>query len=46
VDEGKQMAELLGRMKDEGRTARLKTYVHKLLAAFGTEEIHPLSFNL
>jgi LuxR family maltose regulon positive regulatory protein len=46
LDEGKPMAELLGRMKDEGRTARLKKYVHKLLAAFGTEEIHPSSFIL
>jgi LuxR family maltose regulon positive regulatory protein len=44
VDEGKPMAELLGRMKDEG--GRRKTYVHKLLAAFGAEEIHPSSFIL
>jgi LuxR family maltose regulon positive regulatory protein len=43
LDEGKPMAELLGRMNAsrEGHTARQKTYVHKLLAAFGTEEIHP-----
>jgi LuxR family maltose regulon positive regulatory protein len=48
LDEGKPMAELLGRMNAsrEDRTARLKTYVHKLLAAFGTEEIHPSSFIL
>jgi len=41
VDEGVPMAELLERMKDEG--GRRKTYVHKLLAAFGAEEIHPSS---
>jgi len=43
LDEGKPMAELLGRMNAsrEDHTARLKTYAHKLLAAFGTEEIHP-----
>jgi len=43
VDEGKPMAELLGRMNAsrESGTLRVKEYVHKLLAAFGTEEIHP-----
>jgi LuxR family transcriptional regulator, maltose regulon positive regulatory protein len=43
LDEGKPMAELLGRMSAsrEGLTPRQKTYVHKLLAAFGAEEIHP-----
>jgi LuxR family transcriptional regulator, maltose regulon positive regulatory protein len=45
VDEGKPMAELLGKMKSEDRTVR-KTYVHKLLAAFGTEEIRPPSSTL
>jgi LuxR family maltose regulon positive regulatory protein len=44
LDEGKPMAELLGRMKDEG--GRRKTYVHKLLAAFGAEEIHPSHLHL
>jgi LuxR family transcriptional regulator, maltose regulon positive regulatory protein len=39
VDMGKPVAELLGRMKAED--GRRKTYVHKLLAAFGAEEIHP-----
>ncbi|CAG0946097.1 partial HTH-type transcriptional regulator MalT, partial [Anaerolineae bacterium] len=45
LDEGKPMAELLGRMNasPEGLTPRQKTYVHKLLAAFGTEETHPSS---
>jgi len=48
VDEGKPMAELLGRMSAsrEDRTARLKRYVHKILAAFGTAEIYPSSFIL
>jgi LuxR family maltose regulon positive regulatory protein len=48
VDEGKPMAELLGRMNAsrESGTLRVKEYVHKLLAAFGTEEIHPSSFIL
>jgi len=41
VDEGKPMAELLGRIKVEACTAGQKTYVHKLLAAFGAEGIHP-----
>ena len=44
LDEGKPMAELLGRMKDEG--GRRKTYVHKLLAAFVAEEIHPSHLHL
>jgi LuxR family transcriptional regulator, maltose regulon positive regulatory protein len=45
LDESKPMAELLGRMNAsrEGLTPRQKTYVHKLLAAFGTEETHPSS---
>ncbi|MBI5034404.1 MAG: tetratricopeptide repeat protein [Chloroflexi bacterium] len=48
VDEGKPMAELLGRMNAsrEDRTAKRKTYVHKLLATFGAEEIHPSPFIL
>ena len=42
VDEGKPMAELLTRMKDESGTLRVKEYVHKLLAAFGDKnEFHP-----
>jgi LuxR family maltose regulon positive regulatory protein len=45
VDEGQPMAELLGKMKDEDRTVR-KTYIHKLLAAFGTEEIRTPSSSL
>lgn len=45
VDEGKPMAQLLQRMKDEGR--RRKEYVHKLLAAFGEQAtIHPSSLIL
>jgi LuxR family maltose regulon positive regulatory protein len=48
LDEGKPMVELLGRMNAsrESGTLRVKEYVHKLLAAFGTEEIHPSSFIL
>ena len=38
------MAELLGRMRAED--GRRKTYIHRLLAAFGVEEIHPSSFIL
>ncbi len=44
VDEDLPMADLLIRMKAEG--GRRKTYVHKLLAAFGVEEIHPSSLIL
>jgi LuxR family maltose regulon positive regulatory protein len=48
VDEDVPMAELLTRMNAsrESGTLRVKEYVHKLLAAFGTEEIHPSSFIL
>ncbi|MEI6778121.1 MAG: LuxR C-terminal-related transcriptional regulator [Chloroflexales bacterium] len=43
VDEGPPMAALLGRMKDEG--GKMKEYVARLLAAFGTQEaVHPSSF--
>ena len=47
VDEGQPMAELLRKMNAsrEDSTAG-KTYIHKLLAAFGGEEIHPSSFIL
>ncbi len=49
VDEGEPMAALLGRMKadplSEGRSGRMKAYIHKLLAAFdvGGQEtsLHP-----
>jgi LuxR family maltose regulon positive regulatory protein len=44
VDEGAPMAELLTRMNTsrEGRTLRVKAYIHKLLAAFGKQEdVHP-----
>jgi LuxR family transcriptional regulator, maltose regulon positive regulatory protein len=45
VDEGPSLAALLGRMKGEG--GRMKAYVHRLLATFGTEgDIHPSSFIL
>jgi len=44
VDEGLPMAELLGRMKDEG--GRRKAYIHELLAAFGVKEFHPSSLGL
>ena len=49
VDEGAPMAELLGRINAsrEGRTARQKTYIHKLLAAFGIQqEVHPSALGL
>jgi LuxR family transcriptional regulator, maltose regulon positive regulatory protein len=48
LDEGKPMAELLGRLNAsrEGHTARQKMYIHKLLAAFGTEEIQPAPLSL
>ncbi len=46
LDEGKPMAALLERMKDESHTARWKPYVHKLLAAFGTEKKHPSALTL
>jgi LuxR family maltose regulon positive regulatory protein len=45
VDEGRPMADLLARLKEEG--GRLKEYTQKLLAAFAQEEkIHPSSFLL
>jgi len=45
VDEGKPMAELLGRMKDEG--GRLKGYISDLLAAFKEkDDFHPSSLIL
>ena len=45
VDEGAPMADLLTRMKAEGGTLRAKEYIHKLLAAFGTQkDVHPSSF--
>ena len=44
VDEGSPMAELLTRMKDEGR--KMKEYIHKLLAAFGKQkDVHPSSLS-
>jgi LuxR family maltose regulon positive regulatory protein len=40
LNEGKPMAELLGRMKDEG--GRMKAFLHTLLAAYGKQEgVHP-----
>ncbi len=36
VDEGRSVAEVLGRMKDEG--GRMKEYIHKLLLAFEEQE--------
>ncbi|MBM3123625.1 MAG: helix-turn-helix transcriptional regulator [Chloroflexi bacterium] len=41
VDEGKPMADLLGRLIASCKSGRRKTYVHKLLAAFGAGELHP-----
>ena len=44
VDEGKPIADLLTRMKVEG--CKRKEYIHKLLAAFGTQlAVHPSSFS-
>jgi len=43
VDEGKPIADLLTRLKVEG--CKRKEYIHKLLAAFGTQlAVHPSSF--
>ena len=40
LDEGKPMAELLGRLRDEG--GRMKAFLHTLLAAYGKQEgVHP-----
>jgi LuxR family maltose regulon positive regulatory protein len=45
VDEGEPMAELLTMMNASRESGRMKTYIHKLLAAFGNRnEFHPLSF--
>ncbi len=45
VDEGRPMAELLTRMKDEG--GRMKEYIHRLLAAFGHRaDLQPATCNL
>jgi LuxR family maltose regulon positive regulatory protein len=45
TDEGLPIAELLTRMKAEG--GRRKEYIHKLLAAFGTQqEVHPSALSL
>jgi LuxR family maltose regulon positive regulatory protein len=42
VDEGEPMRSLLQRMKDEVRSARVKSYVTELLAAFpATVDLHP-----
>jgi LuxR family maltose regulon positive regulatory protein len=42
IDEGRPMAELLTRMKDEG--GRMREYVHRLLAAFEKQtDVHPSS---
>jgi LuxR family maltose regulon positive regulatory protein len=49
VDEGEPMAELLTRMNAsrESGTLRVKEYIHKLLAAFDTNnDFHPSSFSL
>jgi LuxR family transcriptional regulator, maltose regulon positive regulatory protein len=41
IDEGQPIAELLLRMKDEGR--RMNDYIHKLLVAFDMQFLHPSS---
>jgi LuxR family maltose regulon positive regulatory protein len=47
IDEGPPMAELLTGMKVEGRTVKQKDYIHKLLAAFGTQrEVQPSALSL
>lgn len=49
VDEGEPMAELLGRLNAsrEDRTARLKAFLHALLADYGKQEgVHPSSLIL
>jgi LuxR family maltose regulon positive regulatory protein len=47
IDEGPPMAELLTGMKVEGRTAKQEDYIHKLLAAFGTQrEVQPSALSL